>query len=89
MEKYTLCFDANLKTLFTILFFSAVSCQAFEREAKQYYDKGVDSAESGKYQDAIRYFEKTIEIAPNFAGAYNDLGDVYINVEKFIKRLDL
>ena len=40
--------------------------------------KGFTAQNETRYNDAIKYYKKAIEINPNFVVAYNNLADVYI-----------
>ena len=44
------------------------------RLAEEYYKTAVDLQEKGLIDDAISYYQKTIDHNPNFAGAYYNLG---------------
>ena len=41
--------------------------------------RGLNLMYQAKYDSAIQYFEKVIEINPNSARAYNTLSDIYVN----------
>jgi FKBP-type peptidyl-prolyl cis-trans isomerase 2 len=47
---------------------------AQSRLAEEYYKTAVDLQEKGLIDDAISYYQKTIDHNPNFAGAYYNLG---------------
>jgi Flp pilus assembly protein TadD len=49
----------------------------YPKKAINLYKKGLDSRKKGKGEEAIKYFEQAIEIAPNFYAAHNDLGMAY------------
>lgn len=44
---------------------------------KEYFEKGQQAYESGKYEEAIKYYEKVVDLDPNFAPVYNALGLAY------------
>ncbi|HLK31542.1 MAG TPA: tetratricopeptide repeat protein [Terriglobales bacterium] len=46
----------------------------FPKKAVKEFDKGTASDSSGKRQDAIRHYEKAIQLAPDFYPAHNNLG---------------
>ena len=52
------------------------------RLAEEYYKTAVDFQEKGLIDDAISYYQKTIEHNPNFAGAYYNLGVSYQQKER-------
>ena len=51
--------------------------QAYPKKAVDAYNKGVEKRKKGKNEEAIRYFEQAVDIAPNFYNAHNDLGVAY------------
>jgi tetratricopeptide (TPR) repeat protein len=60
------------------------------------YDKGRHAAGQGNGQQAITYFLQALALDPQFAGAHNDLGALYLTrgewsqaVEQFQKTIDL
>jgi tetratricopeptide (TPR) repeat protein len=65
-------------------------------DAMRAYDKGRYAAGQGSGRQAIVYFLEALAIDPQFAGAHNDLGAVYLTrgelpqaVEQFQKTIDL
>lgn len=49
----------------------------FPRKAVKEFEKGVGSDAEGKRDDAIRHYQKAVEIAPEFYLAHNNLGSDY------------
>ena len=47
------------------------------RKAIRSFEKGRASSDQGEYQDAVRHFRRAVKIAPEFAEAWNRLGDAY------------
>ena len=45
------------------------------KKAQQYFAQGVAAHEAGKCSEAIRYFDKVIELAPKDAGVYYNRGN--------------
>jgi len=43
-------------------------------KAEEYYDSGVEKANSGDYEGAIKDYDKAIEINPKHAEAYYNRG---------------
>ena len=48
---------------------------------------GVVAAQSAEYEKAIKYFLATIHVAPEFAVAYSNLGNVYAKLRQFDQAL--
>ena len=46
----------------------------FPKQAFKEFQKGVQADEGGKKEDAIRHYQKALEIAPDFYPAHNNLG---------------
>jgi Flp pilus assembly protein TadD len=46
----------------------------FPKKAVKEFQKGVEADAAGKTEDAIRHYQKAIEIAPDFYPAHNNLG---------------
>ena len=57
----------------------------FPKSANLHYYLGLVLRKKDEINKAIKAFEKTIELQPNFAYAFNNLGDIY----KFKKKTDL
>jgi tetratricopeptide (TPR) repeat protein len=47
------------------------------REAKEWFDKGVEDYNNGSYDKAIEWFTKSIELDPEYANAYYNRGIAY------------
>jgi tetratricopeptide (TPR) repeat protein len=72
---------AFLKWLFIIiglilLFFLLRNCSS--RDAKYYHNRGVDRAESGKYDKAEKDFENAIDIDKSYIDPYIARGEMYL-----------
>ena len=52
-------------------------------EAKSQVEFGIMTAEKGLWNEAIRSWEKAIEIDPSYAAAWNNLGIAYEQQGKF------
>ncbi len=63
-------------SLFFVLILFAGLCRAQE-DYTQYFEKANRAFQEGKSQEAIKLYEKVLELNPNFAPAYNALGKVY------------
>ena len=60
-------------------------------DASAFLQKGINSIQSEDYQQAIKDFDKAIELNPNLAEAYNNRGLVYGklgNLQQAIKDFD-
>ncbi|HHH52505.1 MAG TPA: tetratricopeptide repeat protein [Bacteroidetes bacterium] len=88
-----------LKNIFLLLIFAfgiignnhAQKSLPSSRIAKKYYNKGIDKFRKGDFDNAIKYFEKTLEKEPDFVPAYYQLAGTYYkkndykNCEKYYK----
>jgi Tfp pilus assembly protein PilF len=50
---------------------------AYPKKAVEFYKKGIDQKKKGKDEDATKFFEQAIAVAPNFYAAHNALGLQY------------
>jgi tetratricopeptide (TPR) repeat protein len=55
---------------------SATSYQA-PKDAKKAYEKGLDAAKKGHFDDAQKQLEKAVQIYPQYATAWHQLGNIY------------
>ena len=51
--------------------------------ASDAFQKGNYALVTKKYKNAIKYYKKTIELRPNDAHAYNNLGNVYKELKNY------
>jgi formylglycine-generating enzyme required for sulfatase activity len=84
-----------MKTVFVILSvaaiviagFTSLFSQTVSEEAKRHFDRGVAAVEMAKspadYEAAIKEFNQAINLAPDWADAYYNLGKVQEQAEKF------
>lgn len=67
--------------------FTSVFGQAISDEAKRHSNRGVAAVEIAKspadYEAAIKEFKQAIDLAPEWADAYYNLGNVQAQAEKF------
>jgi tetratricopeptide (TPR) repeat protein len=57
--------------------------QHFPRTAVKEFDKGVQADKNQKHDEAIRHYQKSISLAPDFYHAHNNLGSDYLNKSDF------
>jgi tetratricopeptide (TPR) repeat protein len=57
------------------------------REAVALYTKGVDEAQKGNYKKAVENYEKAVEIDPEFAFAWDNMGLAFRKLEDYDKAL--
>jgi Tfp pilus assembly protein PilF len=55
----------------------------FPKPAVKEFEKGAKADAQGKKDDAIRHYQKAIEIAPDFYLAHNNLGSDYLSQSNF------
>ena len=48
-----------------------------DKEARDWFNKGYDADENEEYDKAISFYEKAIELKPDYANAYIGLGNAY------------
>jgi Tfp pilus assembly protein PilF len=57
--------------------------QHFPRKAVKEFDKGVQADKNQNHDEAIRHYQKSISLAPDFYHAHNNLGSDYLNKSDF------
>lgn len=67
---------------FLVLF--SLFCNAFSQTAEKYNEIGKSAYENGKLEQSISYFTKAIEYNENYAPAYNNRGNIYLLLKKYI-----
>lgn len=69
------------KYLFAVVVLCILSFLALPLRAQEgyegYFEKAKQAAEQGKFEEAIKLYEKTLEINPDLAPAYMGLGRIY------------
>jgi tetratricopeptide (TPR) repeat protein len=50
----------------------------FPKEARKEFDKGVKADKDGQKEEAIRHYLKSLDIAPDYYPAHNNLGSEYL-----------
>jgi tetratricopeptide (TPR) repeat protein len=55
----------------------------FPKPAVKEFKKGINADQDGKKDDAIKHYQKAIEIAPQFYEAHNNLGSDYLSKSDF------
>lgn len=69
--------NSNLTKAFVVgflLFGLLAITPAFSQSVKELFDEAAEAFYAGKYDQAVKYYERIIEMEPNFAPAYNALG---------------
>ena len=56
--------------------------------AKGYNDKGFILSATGNYSEAIKMFQKAIDLDPNYAQAYSNMGGAYCYLNQYAKGLE-
>ncbi len=57
--------------------------------AESYYDEGVTAALKGDVEQAVHFFQRTIEMDPRFLAAYHQLGRCYARLGRLDEAIDL
>ena len=58
------------------------------KSAKNWYDEGVALAKQGKYEEAITYYDKSIEIKMYYATARRKRCDALAKLKRYVEALD-
>jgi superkiller protein 3 len=59
-----------------------------EKQAEKYFQQGYAYNNKGDYDKAIEYYNKAIELNPDYAVAYYNLGNVYNNKGDYGKAIE-
>lgn len=65
--------------------YACASIQSLQAHAD--YEKGLTLFNQGKFREAIPYFEKAIQVAPEHYNAYLYLGRCYLNLQEYANAL--
>ncbi len=68
---------------------SLVSCAGIlaKSDAESEYETGLSLFNRGKYEEAIKHFERATELVPDFGKAYLYTGRAYLNLGKWREAL--
>ena len=58
------------------------------KEALEFYSKGLDEAKKENCKEAIAYYEKAVKIDPEFAFAWDNMGICYRRLDNYDKALE-
>ncbi|AZA98120.1 tetratricopeptide repeat protein [Chryseobacterium joostei] len=58
------------------------------KEAKDFYDKAINSSEKEDWKDAIQNYEQAVKIDPKFIYAWDNLGICYRRIGEYDKAID-
>jgi tetratricopeptide (TPR) repeat protein len=75
--------ETIMKYLFLLMAASFLILNSCNNEQTDYYKKGIEFAKSGKNEEAIKYFDKALELNPHFVQAWNYKGNVYSDLGKY------
>ncbi len=71
---------------FIIILGLLISCKSNSKKANDYLKQGINKTYSSDFEEAIRDFDKAIEIRPDFAEAYFYRGNSIYNLDGNIKK---
>jgi len=66
-----------------IFLFGFNSYMYAQNNAEYYYDKGCEVADLGKFKEAIKYYDKAIDLDPKIAKNYNNRGEAKMQLKDF------
>jgi len=66
----------------------AIENQQDMEQALKHYERANSLAQSGKFEEAVRFYSRALEINPKFVMAHNNLGNVYLLQGEFEKSLE-
>jgi predicted O-linked N-acetylglucosamine transferase (SPINDLY family) len=53
--------------------------------AETYFKRGLELAQQGKYDDAVAHYRHALQLQPGSAGAYNNLGNIFVRQGKLVE----
>lgn len=66
--------QSSVRLGFLLLFSIAFLPNSWSQTIKEFYEKGDQAYSQGDFSKAVDWYEKVVEVDPNFAPAYNALG---------------
>lgn len=83
------CFTAALLSSTLISPPHAAGCLAQEAgTAEAYNKKGLELYEAGKFDEAVKAYERAIKLKRDYGGAYSNMGDAYLRSGNFKKAIE-
>jgi len=86
MAYYTYLIEKKREKGFSII---KQVIRKYPKEKRAYYDVGNTYHNRGEYQDAIAWFNKALELDPNYSLALNDLAYAYAATENYDKAVKI
>ncbi len=77
----------QLALILLCVFLASCAGMLIGSNAKQSFETGLALFNQGKYEDAVPYFEKSIELEPEYYNAYLYLGRSQLNLSKWIEAI--
>lgn len=59
-----------------------------DKEATDFYNKGIDASEKGNYKKALKYYKKAVSIDDKFVYAWDNLGRTYRELHNYDKAIE-
>lgn len=88
LERYMMTNCSSLQTKIATNEKQSSKSLSTNKEALDYFDKGQDEAKKKNNQKAVDYFKKAVEIDPQFAFAWDNLGVNYRRLNQLDKALE-
>jgi tetratricopeptide (TPR) repeat protein len=55
----------------------------FPKQVRKEFDKGIEADQDGKKDEAIKHYQKALQVAPDYYPAHNNLGSDYLSKSDF------
>lgn len=57
--------------------------ERFPKQVRKEFDKGIEADQDGKKDEAIKHYQKALQVAPDYYPAHNNLGSDYLSKSDF------
>ncbi len=79
--------DAFKSFLVLFLIFGFLSCSSKEKQAEKHFRKGFRYQDQGNLDKALEEYEKALQLNPNYAKVYTNIGTIYLEKKDYDKAI--
>jgi tetratricopeptide (TPR) repeat protein len=75
------------KFLLMLTFMLSLNSVIHAQSAEEFFKKGVELYDAGKFEDALVQYESALKILPNNSGIFYEMATTYVALQKFDKAI--